>query len=190
MPIKLSYQLEHDTCLFSLQGSRCCSNYAPGRKKLSKNFFPTQRATIKKKSTKAKVCQTLTEIDHMRDRKNYLKVLAQWANDLSLQGTVIFCNSTKRILLILASSDPVNGSNYFKEFHVKLRTTNVDVDSAGRPCKERMATVLSPSIKINRKNVFKEFSVVQIPNKDAIDLETFFHQLSLEDVYKNYFKRS
>ena len=132
----------------------------------------------------------LTEIDHMRDRKNYLKILAQWANDLSLQGTVIFCNSTKRILLILASSDPVNGSNYFKEFHVKLRTTNVDVDSAGRPCKERMATVLFPSIKINRKNVFKEFSVVQIPNKDAIDLETFFHQLSLEDVYKNYFKRS
>ena len=61
---------------------------------------------------------SLTEIDHMRDRKNYLKILSQWANELNVSGRVLFCKKSRRIFLLICS----NEENSLKEFHVRHRT--------------------------------------------------------------------
>jgi hypothetical protein len=61
---------------------------------------------------------SLTEIDHMRDRKNYLKILTQWANELNVFGRVLFCKKSRRIFLLICSND----ENSLKEFHVRHRT--------------------------------------------------------------------
>ena len=129
---------------------------------------------------------SLTEIDHMRDKRNYLKILTSWANELSIFGRVLFCNISRRIFLLLTSAD----ENDVKEFHVRLRTSLVDVDSSGRPCKERMSTILCPPMKVERKNVFKDFSVSEVPNEKAKDLKTYFGDHHLEDIFRYYVKQT
>jgi hypothetical protein len=127
---------------------------------------------------------SLTEIDHMRDRKKYLKILSNWANELVIFGRVLFCSDSRRIFLLLSSEE----ENNLKEFHFRLRTSIVDVDSSGRPCKERMSTVLCPPVKIDRKIVFKDFVVFQVPNEKAKDLKTFFANHELGDIFQSYVK--
>ena len=133
---------------------------------------------------------SVTEIDHMRDRKNYLKTLSRWSKDLSVSGRVIFCNTSRRILLLLTASgfDSV-GVAALKDFHVRLRSSNVDVDSSGRPCKERLATVLVPPTKLGSDDdPFQDFSVSEIPDEKNRDLESFFNDLGLGEVFKRCIK--
>jgi hypothetical protein len=76
------------------------------------------------------------EIDHMRDRKRYLNNLKSWVRDLALCGRLV--TGQRRILLALTA----DAAEPLREFEKRLRASKVDVDSRGRPCKERMAKVL------------------------------------------------
>ena len=137
---------------------------------------------------------SVTEIDHMRDRKNYLKTLSRWSKDLSVTGRVIFCNASRRIFLLLTTpggdEDDVGGGDALKDFLVRLRTTNVDVDSSGRPCKERLATVLVPVTKLESgDNPFRDFSVSEIPDDKNRDLQHFFDQHGLGEVFSRFLNK-
>ena len=128
---------------------------------------------------------SLTEIDHMRDRKSYLKILTQWAGELSISGRIIFCSRTRRIFMILTTVD----EGALKEFHVRHRTNVVDVDSNGRPCKERQMTFLCPPTIIqHRTNIFEDFCSIEIPNETAKDLAAFFNNHQLADIFNAYVK--
>ncbi|PSC73020.1 RWD domain-containing 3 [Micractinium conductrix] len=90
----------------------------------------------------------------------YSRTLKGWARDLGLGGRLLFCGGRRRrrrssssssdgrsgskggssssasppiILILLEGPAPA-----VKEFVFRLRTRNVDVDSKGRPCRERM----------------------------------------------------
>ncbi|CAN0029835.1 unnamed protein product, partial [Heterosigma akashiwo] len=78
-------------------------------------------------------------LDHMRDEKLYTRKLSGWAQDLGLTGAVVFKAGSKRNVHIF-----IEGSDGgLKAFMKRLRTENVDVDSKGRSCRERMMSVVA-----------------------------------------------
>jgi len=75
------------------------------------------------------------KVDHMRNRTQYLSTLTSWTQDLDLKTAVIFLHK-----LILVVSEGL--SENMKEFLRRFKTSNIDVDSSGRPCKERMMSFI------------------------------------------------
>uniref|UniRef100_A0A3B5JX54 RWD domain-containing protein 3 n=1 Tax=Takifugu rubripes TaxID=31033 RepID=A0A3B5JX54_TAKRU len=73
-------------------------------------------------------------LDHIRDRRRYIKLLERWTHQLQLSGMLFLGRS---ILLIL-QGDRLQ----VKEFCRLLKTVKIDVDSSGKKCKEKMMKVL------------------------------------------------
>uniref|UniRef100_A0A914V6N8 Uncharacterized protein n=1 Tax=Plectus sambesii TaxID=2011161 RepID=A0A914V6N8_9BILA len=89
--------------------------------------------------------------DHMRDRSGYLRKLEEMCDSLSIFGQVYFLGREIRSCL--------EGScSHITEFLRLLRTTCMDVDSMGRPCKERMMQILHESEVDER--TFDSFTVL------------------------------
>ena len=78
----------------------------------------------------------MIQLDHMRDKRNYVKTLERWNKDLGISGAIIFCGKGKIFLILIGSQ------NNLRDFQRRLKTSNVDVDSRGRPCKEKLSKVL------------------------------------------------
>lgn len=75
------------------------------------------------------------KLDHMRSKQKYTKLIVKFANEFALSGRLLFHG--KMIWIILYGE-----SKNIKEYLKWHKTCNVDVDSSGRSCKERMLTVL------------------------------------------------
>lgn len=80
----------------------------------------------------------LLRVDHMHARQRYCKTILSWCNELGLKGRLLFQGRFILILLEGRASD-------VQEYLTRHRTRPVDVDSAGRTCKERMLSVLYDS---------------------------------------------
>ncbi|XP_057370190.1 RWD domain-containing protein 3-like isoform X2 [Daphnia carinata] len=78
---------------------------------------------------------TIAHLHHIRSKTIYVKTLSQWFRELDLHGVLI---SYRRWIFLMISGNKNNLQLYLK----RHRTQNVDIDSVGRPCKERMLTVL------------------------------------------------
>ena len=83
----------------------------------------------------------LCHVDHMNDAKQYRKWLRKAAAVAGCTLQIKICDATAKKPIIIVS---VVGEdeNDVKKFMKRWRTSRVDVDSAGRPCLERMMTVL------------------------------------------------
>jgi hypothetical protein len=86
--------------------------------------------------------EAVLKIDHMNSPSTYQRFLARWASALGLSARCLVPSPPRGdrmtgVYLYLAGDDGAIGS-----FLHRLRTELVDVDRAGRPCCERMATVL------------------------------------------------
>ena len=77
----------------------------------------------------------LLKLDHMRSKQKYRKLIVKFANEFVLSGRLLFYG--KMIWIILYGK-----SENIREYLKWHKTGNVDVDSSGKPCKERMMTVL------------------------------------------------
>ena len=102
---------------------------------------------------------TLIHLDHMNDYKGYTKLLAKWAKQLKLGGVLFLslnCQPRPRHIFCLLDSPQVLGGT--GEFLTRLRTRNVDVNSRGVPCKERMSTIVAefPLLLSDNKNDHKQ----------------------------------
>lgn len=86
-----------------------------------------------REETRLRAC--LVRIDHMRSKSRYIKSLTAWMAELDINGFLLFYG---KLILMLVEGRSENVKIYF----VRHRTVNVDVDSSGRPCKERMLTCL------------------------------------------------
>uniref|UniRef100_A0A674NX76 RWD domain-containing protein 3 n=1 Tax=Takifugu rubripes TaxID=31033 RepID=A0A674NX76_TAKRU len=62
-------------------------------------------------------------LDHIRDRRRYIKLLERW---------------THQLILLILQGDRLQ----VKEFCRLLKTVKIDVDSSGKKCKEKMMKVL------------------------------------------------
>ena len=78
----------------------------------------------------------IIHLDHMRDKRNYIKTIEKWSKELKITGNIIFHGKLKVFLILLGSEDSL------KSFHQQLKTQNVDIDSRGRPCKEKLSKIL------------------------------------------------
>ncbi|KAI8465637.1 MAG: hypothetical protein J3K34DRAFT_83786 [Monoraphidium minutum] len=81
----------------------------------------------------------------MRSRAMYTKTIRRWCKELGLTGRLVFCHSLILIALQGAAADVA-------EYLRRARTETVDVDSAGRKCRERMMNVLEDSAAAGRAN--------------------------------------
>lgn len=77
----------------------------------------------------------LLKLDHMRNKSRYIKTITRWVNELKLSGRVFFAGYLLFILLTGPAED-------VREYLRRHKTCSVDVDSSGKPCKERMMNVL------------------------------------------------
>ena len=68
--------------------------------------------------------------------------------------------------------------NELKQFMKNLKTQNVDVDSKGKPCKERLSTILCTKSSLSKfKENFKEENV-----KSKSELQSILKQIELENI--------
>lgn len=126
------------------------------------------------KTRKSQVC--IMRIHHMRCRDNYLKYLKKWSEQLQTNTLVLFCG--KMILLILRGLD-----TSIEEFIKRLRSRTVDVDSAGKPCKERMVSILCNQSHDSHYEV--KFCITEL--KDSSELANFFlSMVGMEKVYEDF----
>ncbi|KAH9508919.1 RWD domain-containing protein 3 [Bulinus truncatus] len=118
----------------------------------------------------------LLQLDHMRSKQNYVKLIKKWTSELSLTGRLLFC---KKLILILLQGNIFD----VKEYIIRNRTHNVDIDSKGRHCKEKMLTVLCevPAEPLAR---FKDFIVMNV--ESLCDLQQLFISSSLLNIYQDY----
>ncbi|XP_057370189.1 RWD domain-containing protein 3-like isoform X1 [Daphnia carinata] len=98
---------------------------------------------------------TIAHLHHIRSKTIYVKTLSQWFRELDLHGVLI---SYRRWIFLMISGNKNNLQVLYvaktslidqlirypwSQLYLKRhRTQNVDIDSVGRPCKERMLTVL------------------------------------------------
>uniref|UniRef100_A0A8C9R8Q7 RWD domain-containing protein 3 n=1 Tax=Scleropages formosus TaxID=113540 RepID=A0A8C9R8Q7_SCLFO len=81
-----------------------------------------------------RVWTALLLIDHMRSKAKYIKTVEKWTWDLELTGRLF----TGQLILLLLQGTRRN----IKEYLHLHKSVKVDVDSAGKKCKEKMMSVL------------------------------------------------
>lgn len=134
-------------------------------------------AEAKKENT---AIAALIELDHVRDRSGYFRCLNQWSNDLQLKVLVVHLKFRKRNnywIVLQGSEDQV------KNFKRNLKSQCVDVDSKGRPCKERMASeIASCPLELKTDNALtgSSFNLEDIESEN--DLKDLFSKLKLNSL--------
>lgn len=78
----------------------------------------------------------IARLDHIRNKDKYLKLLQTWARELGVHGKILNVGKHHIYPVLLGPERTI------AEFLRRWRTEKVDVDSRGRPCKERMIEVL------------------------------------------------
>ena len=82
----------------------------------------------------------IAKLDHMRNEQKYLKLLNSWAKELTLSGKVLHTGPHSIYVVIVGTND--SGDASVSEFLKRWKTQNVDIDSQGRLCKEKLLSVL------------------------------------------------
>ena len=92
-----------------------------------------------KKETRAQDMEDeimIVKIDHMRKSGAYIRTLESWSLQLGL--TTLVVTSRDKGIILLSQGDKCQ----MTKFLLNWKTTNIDVDSKGKPCKERMIQIL------------------------------------------------
>ena len=134
---------------------------------------------------------SIIHLVHMRDKRNYIKTIEKWSKELEITGDIIFHGKLKVFLILLGSEDSL------KSFHQQLKTQNVDIDSRGRPCKEKLSKILCcekvlhnsknydfNDIRKKSKTKGSSLSVLEAQNID--DIRKCLRDLKLEAQFDKY----
>lgn len=126
----------------------------------------------------SEIWNVLLSLDHMRAKTKYIKTIEKWTNELNIQGRLLFYG---KLIFILLQGE----HSSIKEYIVRQRSVNVDIDSRGRSCKERMLSVICEE-KAEGQKRFKDFSVVECDFVD--DIVKLFTEWDLTYIYSKYIK--
>ncbi|XP_046550160.1 RWD domain-containing protein 3-like [Haliotis rubra] len=118
----------------------------------------------------------MLRLDHMRAKSQYIKTIRRWTGELGLDGRLVFWN--KLILILLQGHQ-----SSLKEYLVRHKSVNIDVDSRGHPCKEKMMSVLCET-SLPASARFEDFKVVEC--ESSKDLKKLFDEHRMEELYVNY----
>lgn len=78
----------------------------------------------------------VVRIDHMRNEQKYFKILKSWAKELGIRGKVL--NAGLHDIYVVVAGSDVSVSELLRRW----KSQSVDVDSQGKPCKEKMISIL------------------------------------------------
>ena len=134
---------------------------------------------------------SIIHLDHMRDKRNYIKTIEAWSNELGIHGAVIFYGKLKVLIVLLGTEVGI------KSFNQNLKTQNVDIDSRGRPCKEKLSKILCCEVlsqstaseilnEFQRKNELKQSALCILSAKDIDEVKTHFYVLKLQNLFNKY----
>ena len=133
----------------------------------------------------------IIQLEHMRDKRNYIKTIETWSNELGIHGAIIFYGKLKVLIILLGTELSI------KSFNQNLKTQNVDIDSRGRPCKEKLSKtlcceVLSQSTareilnEFKRRNELKQNTLCVLDAKNIDEVKTYFYVLKLQNLFNKY----
>ena len=124
----------------------------------------------------------IVKIDHMRKSGPYLKTLENWSNQFAL--TSLFVISKDQGLILLVEGDKCNIS----KFLLQWKTTNIDVDSHGKPCKEKMMQILLREKHGNSDYYLKEITKECFTVIECDHLIQYFGQSKISSTIKSIFQ--
>jgi hypothetical protein len=146
---------------------------------LLSTVLPTSDVALVDESNIVPSVATLIEINHMRDQSRYVKNLSSWAEELHVELKVLHLKFRKldnHWIIVIGDEKRVK---IFKKY---LRTRSVDIDSKGRPCKERLVKDLASK---NLNEIKEHFASDPIGEDfESIDqLKTWFDSSKLSDLF-------
>ena len=118
---------------------------------LNKKYLKLQEIVSSEKTLELDTFySTIIKLDHIRSKKRYSKFLQAASKNLALDIELL---EAERLIFLKVISQSEEAA---KDFVKTLRTSLVDVDSTGKPCKERMSEMLTISLLTEKP---KEFSI-------------------------------
>lgn len=120
-------------------------------------FAKEKYELLKRESVKENgVCEDEVEllvikIDHMRRSGPYVKTLESWSNQLNVTA-VLFISSDCGLIFVMEGD-----KSSTSKFLLNWKTHSIDVDSKGKPCKEKMTQVLYRE-KVDDIGLLKDFN--------------------------------
>lgn len=121
----------------------------------------------------------LIKLDHMRNKPRYLKLISRWVEELTLNGRIFFLGN---LIFILITGECEN----VKKYLCRHKTCNVDVDSSGKPCKERMMNVLMQ--QESSSNDLRMCDFQEVKCQSPLELKERFSEINLDYLYEKYIK--
>ncbi|XP_032219670.1 RWD domain-containing protein 3 [Nematostella vectensis] len=120
----------------------------------------------------------IVKLDHMRSRSRYLRTLNSWAQELDLLIAVFLVH--KFIFLVVQGQE-----HNLKEYLKRHKTCLVDVDSSGKPCKEKMMNVI---FQTSWKAEYNSTGLDVYECSTYSHLQKSFSELGLSELYDEHIK--
>jgi len=139
---RLSEEVRAEALLLH-RGELCVLNLVNFLKeKLLQGYIPNsssedQSSNISNSSTVAGTSEVVVvKIDHMRNYTAYIKSLRKWTGNLNLRSVLLISKNQGLYFLSVGHKDDLS------RLMVAWKTETIDVDSRGKPCKEKMIQVI------------------------------------------------
>merc|ERR1712227_554433 len=123
----------------------------------------------------------VVKIDHMRKSGPYMKTLENWSEQFALTSVLVI--SKDQGLILLVEGDKCNIS----KFLLNWKTTNIDVDSHGKPCKEKMMQILLREKHGNLDYYLKEITKECFTVIECDHLLQYFGESKISSTIKSIF---
>ena len=137
---------------------------------------------LKQKPQPRKNWIVVLKLDHMRNRQKYLKHLKKWSNELRVRVSVFVLRSVKYVIVLDGEKTDVD------RFIVNWKTQCVDVDSKGKPCKEKLMTICkSESGGQSNRSVDGPADFTLLESDDVADFVRQFETLCIQDEIRTLF---
>ena len=146
---------------------------------LLSTVLPTSDVAVVDESNIAPSVATLIEINHMRDQSRYVKNLSSWAEELHVELKVLHLKFRKldnHWIIVIGNEKRVK---IFKKY---IRTRNVDIDSKGRPCKERLVKDVA-SKNVSEINEYFASDPIGEDFESIDQLKSWFDSFKLSDLF-------
>ena len=127
--------IEYATSLLTTSSDAIIMDLTIWLQENARSFLDKLELNSNRKMPTASKSILLLRLDHMRNKSRYTRTIARWVDELKLSGRIFFAGYLI-FLLLTGTAESV------KEYLRRHKTCNVDFDSSGKPCKEKMMNIL------------------------------------------------
>ena len=139
----------------------------------AKEKYNLMKVEVKQEANVIKVDTEMLviKIDHMRKSGQYVKTLETWADNLAVHAA-LFVSSKQGLILVMEGS-----SSSISKYLLQWKTQNIDVDSRGKQCKEKM-------IQILYRQTSCENNVIETGLKNRSENSGYFQTIDCNDLFE------